>query len=128
MAEAFLKIFAGDRYEVESAGIEAGNLNPIVVDAMAEIDIDISDNETNNVMDFYKQGKDYDIVITVCDKKAASKCPVFPGEGDRYHWPFEDPSTLDGDYQDKLETTRKIRDQIKQKVLDFIEMDKTNLT
>ena len=68
MAEAFLKQMAGDRLEVESAGLEPGKLNPIVVEAMKEVGIDISQNKTKSVFDFYKQGKKYDYVITVCDE------------------------------------------------------------
>jgi arsenate reductase len=120
MAEAFLNSLAGDRFEAESAGIEPGKLNPIVVDAMKEIGLDISKNKTKDVFEFYKLGKTYNYVITVCDKNAAEKCPVFLGVAERIHWSFPDPSALKGNYEEKLEGTRKIRDQIKRKIEEWI--------
>ena len=66
MAEAFLKQLTGDRFEVESAGLEPGKLNPLAVEVMKESGIDISKNKIKSVFDLYKQGKRYDYVITVC--------------------------------------------------------------
>ena len=120
MAEAFLKQMAGDRFEVESAGLEPGKLNPVVVEAMKEVDIDISGNKTKSVFDFYKQGKQYDYVITVCDESQSGACPVFPGRGERLHWGFDDPSSFQGTCEEKLGKTRLIRDQIKQKIERFL--------
>lgn len=116
MAEAFLNNFYGFRFYAESAGLEPGILNPIVVDVMKEISIDISNNKTKSVFDYYKQGKMFNYVITVCDETAAEKCPVFPGIVKRLNWSFPDPSALQGNYDEKLEGTRKIRDQIKEKI------------
>ncbi len=120
MAEAFLNSIAGDKFEAESAGIEPGKLNPVVVDAMKETGIDISQNKTKSVFEFYEQGKVYDYVITVCDKEAAEKCPVFLGVTERLHWNFQDPSALSGSHSEKIAGTRKIRDQIKQKIEDWV--------
>ncbi|MFZ5800407.1 MAG: arsenate reductase ArsC [Candidatus Omnitrophota bacterium] len=86
IAEAFLKHLAGDKFEVESAGLEPGNLNPLAVEVMKEESVDISKNKTKSAFDFYKQGKQYDYVITVCDESQAKGCPVFPGKGHRLHW------------------------------------------
>ena len=116
MAEAFLNSIAGDNFEAESAGIEPGKLNPIVVEAMGEIGIDISKNKTKSVFEFYELGKTFDFVITVCDKEAAEKCPVFLGVTERLHWNFQDPSAFKGSHSEKLSGTKKIRDQIKQKI------------
>lgn len=116
MAEVFLKQMAGDRFEVESAGLEPGKLNPIVVEAMKEAGIDISGNKTKSVFDFYKQGKQYDYVITVCDESQSANCPVFPGKGQRLHWGFDDPSSFQGSREEKLEKTRQVRDKIKQQI------------
>jgi len=96
MAEAFLKKYGGDRFEVESAGLEPGKLNSVVVEAMKEVGIDISQNKTKSAFDFYKQGKQYDYVITVCDESQSGSCPVFPGNGERFHWGFSDPSAFAG--------------------------------
>jgi arsenate reductase (thioredoxin) len=120
MAEALLNNLAGERFEAESAGIEPGKLNPIVVEAIKEIGMDISGNKTKDVFEFYKLGKRYSYVITVCDKNAAEKCPVFLGVAERIHWGFPDPSVLSGNYEDKLEGTRIIRDQIKRKIEEWI--------
>ncbi|MFB3919491.1 MAG: arsenate reductase ArsC [Candidatus Velamenicoccus archaeovorus] len=120
MAEAFLKQMAPDRFDVESAGLEPGKLNPIVVEVMKEAGVDISQNKTKSVFDFYKQGKQYDYVITVCDESQSGRCPVFPGIGRRLHWGFDDPAAFEGAYDEKLEKTRTIRDQIKQKIKDWL--------
>jgi len=96
MAEAFLRQFGGGRFEVESAGLEPGTLNPFVVRAMAEVGIDISRNATKSVFDLHAAGKTYDAVVTVCSKEAAERCPIFPGRAERQHWPFDDPSTFAG--------------------------------
>ena len=120
MAEAFLKELAGDKFEVESAGLEPGKLNPVVVKVMKEVGIDISHNKTKNVFDFYKQGKQYDYVITVCDESQSGACPVFPGKGERLHWGFEDPSSFTGTEEDKLKRTRAVRDRIRTKIKEFM--------
>jgi len=120
MAEAFLKKIGGDRFEVESAGLEPGTLNPIVVDAMKEVGIDISQNKTKSVFDFYKQGKLYNYVFTVCDESKAEACPIFPGTTKNIHWGFADPSSFTGTYEEKLEGIRKIRDEIEAKIKEWV--------
>lgn len=121
MAEAFLKLYGGDFFEVESGGIEPGTLNPLVVEAMQEIGIDISRNRTKSAVDFLRQGKRYHYVITVCDEASAERCPIFPGVVQRLHWGLEDPSTLQGAKEEKLASIREIRDSIKAKVLEFVQ-------
>ncbi len=125
MAEAFLKQMAGDRFEVESAGLEPGKLNPLAVEVMKKIDIDISQNKTKNVFDFYKQGKRYDYVITVCDESQAGKCPIFPGTAvtTRMHWGFDDPSSFQGNWDQRIEKTREVRDKIRKKIEEWLEKD-----
>jgi arsenate reductase (thioredoxin) len=120
MAEAFLKKYAGSRFEVESAGLEAGDLNPYVVRAMAEVGIDISRNATKKVWDLFQAGKIYQIVVAVCSKEAAERCPIFPGLSKKLHWPFDDPAALAGSDDQIMEGTRKIRDQIEAAVKEFI--------
>jgi arsenate reductase len=118
MADAFLNNLGGDKFQAESAGLEPGNLNPLVVEVMKEIGIDISKNKTNSVFDFYKKGNFYNYVVTVCDEASGEKCPIFPGITKKLHWGFTDPSGLKGN--NKLELTRKIRDEIKAKIEEFI--------
>ncbi len=120
MAEAYLKQFGGNKFIVESAGIESGTLNPFAVEAMKDDGIDISGNKTKSVFDFHKEGRTYDYVITVCDEGNAARCPVFPGLHKKLHWNFEDPSSVNGTPQEKLAVAVKVRDHIKAKVLIFI--------
>ena len=120
MAEAYLKQLASDRFEVESAGLEPGKLNPIVVEVMKEVGIDISQNKTKSVFDFFKQGKQYDYVVTVCDESQSGACPVFPGKGERLHWGFADPSQFKGSWEDKVKQTREVRNQIESKIKEWI--------
>jgi arsenate reductase len=120
MAEAFLKKMGGARFEVESAGLEPGKLNPYVVRAMAEAGIDISRNETKSVFDLFKAGRRYQVVVTVCSKEAAERCPIFPGLHEKLHWPFDDPSALRGADDEIMAGVRKVRDQIEAAVKEFI--------
>ncbi len=120
MAEAFLKKYGGDRFLVESAGLEAGTLNPVVVQVMKEVGIDISQNKTDNVFDFFKAGKLYDYVITVCDAASAERCPVFPGVSQRLHWGFPDPSSFVGGEEEILDRTRQVRDRIEEQVKSWL--------
>ena len=120
MAEAFLNNLAGDKFEAHSAGIEPGVLNPLVVESMAQTAIDISKNKTKSVFDLAVNGNAYDYVITVCEKEAADKCPVFPGAGKKIQWSFNDPSKLTGSKEEKLSKIAVIRDEIKSEVEKFI--------
>lgn len=121
MAEAFLNTMAADCFEAESAGIEPGSLNPIVVDVMKNAGIDISSNKTKNVQDFINANRIYDYIITVCDEASAERCPVFPGNGKRIHMGFEDPSSFQGSYEEKYQKTMAVRDQIKARLRQWIE-------
>jgi arsenate reductase len=119
MAEAFLNRICGEQFEAHSAGIEPGTLNPIVVEAMQEIGIDLAGNKTKTVSDMLESGRAFAHVITVCDETNAGRCPFIPGLTSRLHWGFPDPSALKGSHQEKLAATRKIRDTIKAKVEDW---------
>ncbi len=112
MAEAFLNKIGEGRVLAESAGLEPGKLNPLVVESMKEVGIDISKNKTKSVFDILKQGKKYDYVITVCDAASGERCPIFPGDKKQLHWSFEDPSTN----PDKV---NEIRDATYKKIKEF---------
>jgi arsenate reductase len=116
MAESFLNKLAGDRFEAESAG----RLNPLAVEAMAEVGIDISGNATRRAFDVLKSGKRFHYVITVCDAANAQKCPVFPGALQHLKWSFPDPAQLQGTHEEKMEAVRKIRNDIKIKLESWI--------
>jgi arsenate reductase len=120
MAAAFLKQAAGDRFDVESAGLEPGKLNPLVVTAMKQIGIDISRNETQSVFDLFKRGQRFQYVISVCDEASAERCPIFPGVTTRLNWSFADPSTFTGSDADRLKQVVAIRDEIRAKVEVFL--------
>ncbi len=120
MAEVYLKKFGGDKFEVESAGIEPGGINPLAIEVMKEDGIDISKNPVKSAFDLFVQGKTYLYVITVCDEATADRCPVFPGLSKRIAWGFDDPAAFTGTHEEKLAKTRFVRDQIKTAVQDFI--------
>ena len=125
MAEAFLNRIGGDDFYAESAGLEPGQLNPVVIAVMQEIGIDLTGKQIHDVFDFVKQGKQYDYVITVCDEAAGERCPVFPGKAERLHWTFEDPSSFKGPEEQRIMKTRMVRDQIYQRVNTFVEERRT---
>lgn len=119
MAEAFLNDIGSDHFAAESAGIEPGKLNPIVVEAMREAGLDISGKGTKAVAEMIERGPFFDYVITVCDEASAERCPTFPGPHQRLHWPFPDPSSFTGTPEEKLAGTRRVRDEIRQRIKDW---------
>jgi arsenate reductase len=121
MAEAYLKKFGGARFEVESAGLEPGTLNPYVVRALSEEGMDISGKKTQGVFDLLKQGRSYNFVIAVCAKEAADRCPIFPGHAKRLVWSYPDPSTFTGSDEEIMTRVREVRDAIKDRVRTFSE-------
>jgi arsenate reductase len=116
IAEAWLNHLCGDRFEAQSAGLEPAELNPLVVQVMREVGIDISQNRTKSVFEFVKAGKLFSYVITVCDEASAERCPIFPGVTKRLHWSFPDPARLTGTLEENLERVRSIRDAIRASV------------
>jgi arsenate reductase len=121
IAEAFLNTLAGDRFEAMSAGLEPGTLNPLVVEVMKEIGIDISRNQVKSAFDLYKKGELFSYVVTVCDAASAEQCPLFPGLlTAQIHWSFADPSSFTGTYEEKLAQTRLVRDAIKTKIEEWL--------
>ena len=121
MAEAFLNDMAAGKIYAESAGLEPKPVNPLVVKVMSEAGYDLSGVKSDSVFDFFQQGRLYDYVITLCDETAGKQCPVFPGITQRLHWPFDDPGQLLGTREEKLAALRKIRDQIRHKLQEWLE-------
>lgn len=126
MAEAILKHLGGERYEAESAGLEPGKLNPLAVEVMKEVGIDISSNPVKDVFEVWKSGKLFRYVITVCDAKNAESCPIFPGIAEKLAWWFDDPSSFTGTHEEKLAKTRMVRDEIKKQIEIFISNTSTH--
>ncbi|MBW2407264.1 MAG: arsenate reductase ArsC [Deltaproteobacteria bacterium] len=120
MAETFLKTMGNGRFEVESAGLDPKPVNPYVIEVMKEIGHDLSDNTSDGVMQFFKEGRLYDYIITVCDESIENECPIFPGIARRLHWPFPDPQKVSGTEDEKLEKIRSIRDNIKQHIMSWV--------
>lgn len=121
MAEALLRHLGGECFEAESAGFEPGTLNPIVVVALQEIGIDISQAKTKSVFDLFQQRRMYQYVVTVCDESSSERCPIFPGlVCERMHWSFKDPSIFQGSPTEQLVQTRVVRDEIKAKIEEFV--------
>lgn len=121
MAEAYLKKYGGDKFIADSAGLEAGKLNPLAVEAMKLDGIDISKNKTKDVLEFFKEGRIYQYVVTVCDEANAARCPVFPGVHEKINWSINDPSAFNGSTEEKLLKTIEVRDKIKEEVLNLIQ-------
>lgn len=124
MAAAYLQQMGGDRFEVESAGLEPGTLNPLAVAAMRDAGIDISRNGTQSVFDLFKNGRHFDYVISVCDAASAERCPIFPGAHARLNWSFADPSAFTGSDDERLHKTIAVRDEIREKVRAWLAEDR----
>jgi arsenate reductase len=112
MAEALLNHFYGEELQAESAGLEPGELNPMAIEAMRMVGIDISNAKTNSVFEKYKSGELFAHIITVCDATTAERCPIFPGVTNTIHWSFSDPSAFDGTREEMLARTVEVREQI----------------
>jgi arsenate reductase len=118
MAEGFMRKFAGDRYEVFSAGLHPGFINPLTIQVMEERGMDMSGHYSKGLEQFL--GKvHFAYLITVCSR-ADEECPIFPGMGQRLHWPFEDPAAFQGSPEEKLAKFRQVRDEIEAKVKEFV--------
>ncbi len=113
MAEGYLRHVASDKFTAISAGIEPKGLNPLAVEAMAEIGIDISKQGSKDVVTLLGQHIPY--VVTVCDN-AKERCPIFPGTWKFLHWSFEDPAAAQGTHEEQLQVFRKVRDQIVERI------------
>ncbi len=110
MAEGFLRTLRGDAYESFSAGTESGKLNPLVVQAMAEIGIDISGHRSKRISEL--GNLEFDLVVTLCDQ-AKGICPILPGDHETLHKGFDDPSALTGTEKEIMTQVRRIRDEIR---------------
>jgi arsenate reductase len=118
MAEGLLRHMAGDRIEVHSAGTRPATVRPEAIAVLAELGIDIRGHSSKHVDAF--AGQRFDYVITVCDH-AKESCPVFPAGIRRIHWSFEDPAAATGDGPHRLAEFRRIRDQISQRLAEFVD-------
>ncbi len=120
MAEAYLNQLS-ENCKAESAGLTPGTLNNYVVRVLAEQNIDISNRQPQGAFDYFKQGRSYDYVITVCDEANGEKCPIFPGITERLHWNFPDPSQFQGSDEEIMNQVRELSFRIKERVRLFLE-------
>lgn len=116
MTEGSLKHYKKD-WETYSAGTKPTCLNPLAVEVMSEIGIDISGYKSKSIDLFLN--KKFDYIITVCDN-AKESCPIFPGNAKYLHWSLKDPAAIEGTKEEKLIAFRKTRDEIHNKILEFI--------
>ena len=121
MAEAWLNHICGEEFEAQSGGLEAGVVDPLAIEAMSEVGIDISQKRTRKVFDIWKSGVAFAYVIKVCSEAEsnARACPIFPGVTVKLTWPFPDSSTFQGTKAARLERTRQVRDAIKARIEDW---------
>jgi arsenate reductase (thioredoxin) len=117
MAEGLLRHLAGHRFDVASAGTHPVGLNPLAVQAMQELRVDLSGHRSKNMSEFTNQTFEY--VVTVCDR-AKDACPRWPHAATLLHWSFEDPAAAGGTEADRLHAFRTIRDQIRTRIDAFI--------
>lgn len=113
MAEGLLRLLGGADFQVFSAGTDPKGLNPLAVQVMAEIGMDISNQTSKDLSGF--QGQNFDYIITVCDR-ARDNCPTFPGDSERIHWRYDDPAAVEGDDEARLREFRRVRNEIRHRI------------
>jgi arsenate reductase (thioredoxin) len=113
MAEGYLRHVAGDEFDALSAGVDPKGMNPLAVEAMQEMGIDISKQRSKDVREFF--GQDIPYVITVCDN-ARQRCPVFPHTLKSIHWSIDDPAAVEGTPEEKLAAFRRVRDELARRI------------
>jgi len=110
MAEGLLRHFAGDRFEVESAGTKPSTVRREAIEVMKELGINITSHRSKHVDDLAAQ--EFDYVLTVCDN-ARESCPVFFGKAERLHHSFNDPAAVEGSEEKRLAAFRQVRDELR---------------
>ena len=118
MAEWLWNELGGDAWRAESAGSKpAGYVHPLAVKAMMEIDQNLASARSKHVDEFLSQS--IDLAVTVCDS-AKEACPSMPGVNETLHWPFDDPADAEGTEAEQLVVFRRVRDEIKDKITEYL--------
>lgn len=118
MAEALWEKLSEGAWEAESAGSKpSGYVHPLAIRAMQEEGIDIGSAKSKSLESFVDQS--FDLVVTVCDN-AQESCPTFPGAREMLHWPFDDPADATGDDDQKMAVFRRVRDQIRGRIQEYL--------
>jgi arsenate reductase len=116
MAEAFLKQFCSDKFEAHPATLEPGKSNPVILEIMQRLDVDISSHQTKGAFHLYKSTQASAYFITVCDQASAEYYPTFTVRIKRLSWSFPDPVSMLGTHEEKLTGTSKVCDALKVKI------------
>jgi arsenate reductase len=116
LAEAALRTYGGDRFEVHSAGTEPKGVDPLTIRVLEEAGIDTSFARSKSVEGYL--GQSFDYVITVCDR-ARQVCPVFPGAHESLHWGYDDPAEVEGTEEERLAAFRQTFIQLSERVQQF---------
>lgn len=120
MAQAFLRKYGSDHFEAHSAGLEPTEIHPLTKQVMEEVNIDLdAEGHHSKGLDTYMMKVHVGYLVTVC-ANAEAKCPVLPGVSVREYWGFEDPAAFEGSDAEKLAKFREVRDQIEDRVRQFI--------
>ncbi|WP_417379189.1 arsenate reductase ArsC [Gimesia sp.] len=118
MAEELWETLGAGEWQAESAGSKpSGYVHPLAIEAMRELDVDLSENTSKHLDQFTSQK--FDLVVTVCDN-AKESCPVFTGATQTLHWPFDDPADATGTDEEKMKMFRRVRDEIKDKIQNYL--------
>jgi arsenate reductase len=121
MAEALWTRLGDGRWTADSAGSHpSGYVHSLAIRAMREVDIDIAEWESKSLERYRDQA--FDLVVTVCDN-AKESCPVFPGAKQTLHWPFDDPADAAGSDDERMETFRRVRDEIKERIKTYFKVE-----
>jgi arsenate reductase len=118
MAEAFLRHYSGDKFEVFSAGLKPVEIHPLTVQVMKEIGIDLSGQQPEPLRKYWGKMR-FDYLITVCSK-AEQECFIFPGVSNRLYWPLEDPTLCDEPVTENIEKFRTVRDLVDERVRSWL--------
>jgi arsenate reductase len=119
MAEAFLKKYAGDYFDVYSAGFDPKPIHPLTIKVMKEIGYDLSNQQPKDLWQLIRN-EYFGIAITVCKRSEEEDCPTILGTSTRLYWNIEDPAAFEGTEEEKLAKFREVRDQIHERVKDFL--------
>ena len=119
MAEAFLKKYASDQFDVYSAGFDPQPVHPLAIKVMKEIGYDLSGQQPKDLWQLIRN-EYFGIAITVCKRGEEEDCPTIPGMSTRIYWNIEDPAAFEATEEQKLAKFREVRDQIQEHVKNFL--------
>ena len=126
MAEALLRKYASEHFDVYSAGLEPKGINPFTTQVLNEVGLDISGQRSKDVVEYLGR-VNFGYIITVCSN-AEANCPIFPGVSIRLHWPFEDPAHFEGSDMEKAAKFREVRDQMDERIRTWLAEQRIPLT